>query len=173
MLSKMTTRRILGVLLALGLASGAATTSWAQSAADPNGEPPIGIEEKAGAKGPGLVGVLSIRLIGSTGLRADAADIVVRLRRGSALETFFAHLPGPLFFDTDVEKEEFQEALLSLTDLREPILGEFFSDDCGALGDGCPLVDLVLKQVDEFGLTDDGANQHVVMNVTLATSEPL
>lgn len=153
---------------------GLAGTAWAQSAADPTGEPPIGIEEKSGAKGPALAGVLAVKLINVNIVEADAAEAVVRLRRGSTLDTFFAALDGPILFETDEEKAQLQADLLDA--LRDQILGSFFPETCGALGDQCPQIDIVLKQADEFGLADDGAangNQYVIMDVTVATSEPL
>lgn len=151
---------------------GLAGAAWAQSAADPTGEPPIGIEEKSGAKGPALAGVLAVKLVGSNGLRADAAEAVVRLRRGSMLLSFFAELNGPLFFESDQEKAQLQADLLDA--MRDAILGGFFSGTCGGAGDQCPAIDIVLKQADEFGLASSAAgDQYVVMDVTIATTEPL
>ena len=159
-------------LATLLLTLGFATTSSAQSAADPTGEAPIGIESKSAAKGPSLAGVLSVKLVNSDGVRADSAELVVRLRRGSLLKAFHAPLPGPLFFDTDAEKAQLQADVLGA--FRNAVLGFFFADGCGQLGTNCPNVELLLKQADEFGLTDDGvANQFVIMDVVVATSEPL
>jgi hypothetical protein len=157
---------------ALLLTLGFATTSSAQSAADPTGEAPIGIESKKEAKGPSLAGVLSVTLVNSNGVQADSATMVLRLRRGSLLKAFYAALPGPLFFETDLEKAQPQEDVLIA--FHDTVLGFFFTDGCGTLGTGCPTVQLLLKQADEFGLTDDGvANQFVIMDVVVATSEPL
>jgi len=164
--------RHMAVLAAALLATGFATTASAQSAADPSGEAPIGIETKSDAKGPALAGVLGVKLINSNGLRADSAEMVLRVRRGSTLATFYSALGGPLFFDTDTEKAMLQRDILSA--FRDAILGSFFSKDCGRLGDTCPNVSLLLKKADEFGLTDDGvANQFVMLDVVVATSEPL
>lgn len=163
--------RVLGLVSAAVLVSGVATESLAQSAADPTGEPPIGIEEKSGAKGPSLSGVLALKLVNSDGLSADRGELVVRLRRGSLLLSFFADVDGPLFFDTEPQKAQLQADVLAA--VREQILGGFFSDECGRTGTGCPQVGLVLKQADEFGLASDASNQYVVMDVTVATTEPL
>jgi len=169
-----TTRRLFTLVAGTALLMTAATTSQAQSANDPTGEPPIGIEEKSEAKGPSLTGVLSAEFLDSTGISASSARIVVRLRRGSMLATVFGELPGPLVFDTDEEKTQLQTDILNLPALREGILGNFFPGDCGNAGDMCPTVELLLKKADEFGLTDDGvANQIVIMDVTVATSVPL
>jgi len=165
--------RRMGILAAsIGLVLCLSPGAFAQSAADPTGEPPIGIEEKPGARGPALTGVLGLVLVNSNGLAADRAEIVVRLRRGRMLLTFFAPLAGPLFFDTDEEKAQLQADVLEA--VRDDVLGGFFADSCGRIGDQCPWVDLVLKKADEFGLTDDGTtNQYVFMDVTVATTEPL
>lgn len=159
----MTIRTLLFVLVAL---AGFASLAFAQSAASPNGETPLGIEEKKDSRGPALVGVISIELIDSDGLQADSARIVVRLRRGSHLSTFFAELAHPVFFDTDVEKAQFQADVLGA--FRDAVLMEFFGGDCGNTGPGCVLV---LKQADEFGLTDDGFNQFAVMDVTVSLAQ--
>jgi len=165
-------RHGLAALAATVLTLGLATTSSAQSAADPTGEAPIGIESKSAAKGPSLAGVLSVKLVNSNGVRADSAEMVLRVRRGSLLKAFYAALPGPLLFDTEAEKAQLQDDVLGA--FRNAVLGFFFSDECGPLGTACPNVDVLLKQADEFGLTDDGvANQFVVMDVVVATSEPL
>ncbi len=162
------TAALAATLLALGFAS----TAKAQSAADPNGEAPIGIESKKPAKGPSLAGVLSVKLVNSNGTSAESAELVLRVRRGSALATFYAPLGGPLLFDTDVEKAQLQDDVLGA--FRDAVLGSFFADECGRLGDACPDVELLLKKADEFGLTDDGvANQFVMLDVIVATSEPL
>ena len=168
---KIITAHALRLLLATAFLTSLATASFAQSAADPTGEPPIGIEEKSGAKGPSLTGVLAVKLIGSNGLEADGAEVVVRLRRGSLLLSFFAEIDHDVFFDTDEEKAQLQDDVLAA--VRNQVLGGFFQDQCGRLGTGCPLVDLVLKQADEFGLSSDATNQYVIMDVTLATTKPL
>lgn len=159
----MTIRTLLFVLVAL---AGFASLASAQSAASPNGETPFGIEEKKDSKGPALAGVISIEPVNSDGLQADAARIVVRLRRGSHLSTFFAELADPVFFDTDEQKAQFQADVLGA--FRDAVLMEFFDGDCGNTGPGCVLV---LKQADEFGLTDDGFNQFAVMDLTVSLAE--
>lgn len=160
------TRTLQFVFAALVAGAGFASTGWAQSGASPTGETPLGFEEKKDAKGPALTGVISIELINSDGLQADSARIVVRLRRGSHLSTFFEELEGPVFFNTDDEKEVFQAEVLGA--FRDAVLAEFFDGDCGNTSPDCVLV---LKQADEFGLTDDGFNQFAVMDVTVSLAD--
>jgi len=179
-------RHGIAALAALALTLGFATTSAAQSFADPNGEAPIGIDPKSDAKGPSLSGVLSLELVESNGLCAESAQMVVRLRRGPTILTFYATLAGPLFFETDEEKSQLQDAVLEA--FRDDVLGGFFRDECGRFGTECPDVGLLLKKAEEFGLTNDGvaqpptgacnsitevANQFVILDVVVATSEPL
>lgn len=151
------------VMAAVFMTAGVALDASAQSAADPNGEAPIGIEVKSATKGPSVVGVLSVELVNSDGLQADSARAVVRLRRGSSLATFYAGLDEPVYFDTDDEKAQFQADLLAA--FRDDVLDSLYDDDCGGAGVGCILV---LKQADEFGLTDDGTNQFAVLDVAVA-----
>jgi len=169
--STRTIRNLAHALPAAAMLLALATPVWAQSAADPTGTAPIGIESKSDAKGPALAGVLVVKLVNSNGSMADSADMVLRLRRGSMLQTFFASLAGPIEFETDEQKAVLQDDVLDA--FREDVLGGFFSDDCGRFGTGCPDVDIVLKKADEFGLTDDGVNQYAVLDVVVATTEPL
>jgi hypothetical protein len=173
-ITQTTVRTLLAATATAALLLGAATTSLAQSANDPTGEAPIGIEEKSDAKGPSLTGVLVVEFANSDGVSADGARITVRLRRGSMVATFFGILAGPLDFETEEQRAMLQDAILNQPDLREGVLGTFFPGDCGSLGDQCPTVALLLKKADEFGLTDDGvSNQIVILDVTVATSVPL
>lgn len=170
-MDRIITSKRIGIAAAFCLAVGFASTATAQSAADPTGEPPIGIETKSDAKGPSLVGVLHVALLNSTGTRADAAEVTIRLRRGPLLQAFFQPLNGPIFFDTDAEKAQLQDDLLAA--FRDEVLGFFYSDECGRLGDQCPNVDIVLKKAEEFQLASDIDNQYVLMDIVIATTSPL
>ncbi len=153
------------------LVFGLAGTAAAQSAADPTGTPPIGIESKSDAKGPGLAGVLTVKLLNATATSASSAEMVLRLRRGSQLNMFFASLAGPLQFETEQQKAELQDDVLDA--FREDVLGGFFSDECNRQGTGCEGVDILLKKADEYAQTNDGTNQWVILDVVVATTEPL
>jgi hypothetical protein len=158
-------------LCVAALILGFAGTASAQSAADPTGTPPIGIESKSVAKGPSLAGVLTVKLLNATAISASSGEMVIRLRRGSQLNTFFASLAGPLVFETEQQKADLQDDVLDA--FREKVLGGFFADDCNRLGTGCEDVDIVLKKADEYGQTNDGINSWVVLDVVIATTEPL
>jgi hypothetical protein len=165
-----TIRTLLTACAALVVLAGFTSLASAQSAADPNGQTPLGVEEKSGAKGPALAGVIVLELINvsETNDQADSARVVVRLRRGSHLETIFKVVPGPLFFGTSTELAAFQATVLGA--FRNTVLFLFFDNDCGNAGDDCVLV---LKQADEFGLTSDGDfNQFVVMDLTVSLAAP-
>lgn len=165
-----TIRTLLFAGAALVALAGFTSLASAQSAADPNGQTPLGLEEKSGSRGPQLVGVINLELVNvsETNDQADSARVVVRLRRGSHLETLFKDVPGPLFFGTPEELSAFQATVLGA--FRNTVLFLFFDNDCGNAGDGCVLV---LKQADEFGLTSDGDfNQFVVMDLTVTLAAP-
>jgi len=170
-------RTTLTFFAALVALAGFASVGFAQSAADPTGEAPIGIEEKSGAKGPSFTGVLVTELVNVHQIYdpnfpsdlidvADSARLVARLRRGSTLRAFFAEIPGPIFVNTEDEKRDFQDEVLAA--FRNQVLTGF-GTDCGNTG---PVCVLILKQADEFGLTaDTNDNQFAVMDVTVSFAE--
>lgn len=172
-----TIRTTLTVFVAFVGLTGFASVGFAQSAADPNGEAPIGIEEKSDAKGPAFTGVLVTELVNVHQVRdplfpddwidaADSARLVARLRRGSTLRSFFAEIPGPIFVNTEDEKRDFQDLVLAA--FRNQVLNGF-NTDCGNTGPGCVLI---LKKADEFGLTaDTNDNQFAIMDVTVSFAE--
>jgi hypothetical protein len=159
------------LLFVAALLIGFASTASAQSAADPTGTPPIGIESKSAAKGPGLAGVLTVKLLNATATTASSAEMVLRLRRGSLLNMFFGTLAGPLEFETEQQKAALQDDVLDA--FREDVLGGFFADECDRQGTGCEEVDILLKKADEYAQTNDGTNQWVILDVVIATTEPL
>lgn len=162
----MTIRTLLPAFAALVVLAGFTSLVYAQSAADPTGGTPLGIEEKSESKGPSLTGVLNIELVNvsENNDQADSARAVVRLRRGSHLETLFKDIPGPIFFGTAQAQADFQADLLAA--FRPTLLFLFFDNDCGNTGPDCVLV---LKKADEFGLTSDGDfNQFLVLDVTIS-----
>lgn len=171
-----TIRTTLTVFAAFVGLTGFASVGFAQSAADPNGEAPIGIEEKSDAKGPAFTGVLITELVNVQPVfdpmsndwidGADSARLVARLRRGSTLRSFFAEIPGPIFVNTEDEKRDFQDLVLAA--FRNQVLNGF-NTDCGNTGPGCVLI---LKKADEFGLTaDTNNNQFAIMDVTVSFAE--
>lgn len=168
-------RTTLAALVAL---AGFTSVGWAQSAADPTGEAPLGIEEKSEAKGPAFTGVLLVELVNVHQVEdpqfpsdlideADFARLVTRLRRGSTLQTFYAEIAGPLQVNTEDEKAAFQEEVLAA--FRNQVLDAFNDGDCWKTEDDCVLV---LKQAGEFGLTaDTNDNQFAIMDVTVSLAE--
>lgn len=171
-----TIRTTLTAFAALVALAGFASVGFAQSAADPNGEPPIGIEEKSDAKGPAFTGVLVTELVNVHQVfdpiaddlvdEADSARLVARLRRGSTLRTFFAEIAGPIRVNTEDEKKAFQRVVLAA--FRNQVLAGF-NTDCGNTGPNCVLI---LKKADEFGLTaDTNDNQFAIMDVTVSFAE--
>jgi hypothetical protein len=190
---------LLGGLAAVVLLAPA--PSSAQCGADPT-QSPIGVETKSDAKGPSLSGVLIVEFLDSDGFTSTAARVVARLRRGNQLATFYAQrldVTPPFNFETPSATQAI------LTDmLRGPVLGTFFEDVCSADGSLCPdpeecgpdgslcpeecgpdgslctPVGVVLKRLEEFGLTDDLAyrpgplaSQIMVTDVVMSTTEPL
>lgn len=151
-----------------------APSAWAQgsggSGADPTGAAPLGVTVTSETRGPKLVGVIAAELVGvGTGTVASSARVTLRLRRGSQLAGIFTEVAGPL--DTE-DTADIQEAIREAIETKVKRI--FFGDACGASGAGCPSADLLLKQAEEFVLTDDGvANQIFVADVVLAFDESL
>ena len=141
-----------------------------QSLADPTGAAPLGIIAQSDARGPKLVGVLVAEFVDvGSGTIATSARVTVRLRRGSQLGTLFVEVAGPL--DTE-DTPDVQAALLTALELK--VKKTFFADSCGDEGTLCPGAHVLLKQIDEFGLGDDGvSNQLIISDIVLAMSQSL
>ena len=203
-LMKMTKMLRFGLLLgAVFAVTYLPSTAQAQCAADPTGETPIGVVTKSNAKGPSLSGVLIVEFLNANGLTANGARISVRLRRGPTVLGFFALIPeygcsddhsfacdpdaspDPCvgeglgtcqanLFDTETPQDTQEELLAAL---RDPVLGDFFPDECGPEGDLCPEVEAVLKRIEEFVIFDDfavgGTSQFLIADIVVSTTKPL
>jgi hypothetical protein len=154
-------------LLVLTLSLLLSTSALAGGAADPDGTP-FGVTTQSDAKGQKLDGVMVIEFTMVDSRFASEARVLARLRKGSELGSLFAVVPGPL--DTD-DVEAVQQAVFVVIEPR--VLAKYFPEDCGAAGNLCPEVHVVLKDVDEVSTTDDGAAAlFLVGNVVLSATEP-
>ena len=144
-----------------------AAPAFGGSGADPDGTP-FGLTTDSDAKGQKLNGVMTIEFTMLDIRFASQARVLVRLRSGSQLGSVFVTVPGPL--DTD-DPDSVQAAVFAV--IEAPLLAKYFPVECGPLGDQCPGLELVLKDVEEVTTTDDGAAAlFLVGDVVVAATQP-
>jgi len=111
----------LAVLFSVGLSGTAqsGTTGYEK----PEGDPPQGLAIQQDAQGVKLYGVISVEFYNFDNDVAGGARVVLRLRKGNILHTFFKHIIGPLeglSEDPDTIREIIQNAM------APDVLNEFF-----------------------------------------------
>jgi hypothetical protein len=137
-----------------------ATGAWAQSSEGSAGDAPFGVNAQSDAKGTKISGPLYVELLNMQGLEAtDGAQAAVRLRKGGAIATLYAEIPGPIPLATPGDVSDLTDALLAA------LAPELFPSPL--YPEGCAGCTVALKAVEEFEFLNttiyDGTFSRVVI----------
>ncbi len=172
----------------VGLIVGMSGIERAQAAASferPSGDPPFGQMVHGEAKGTKLIGIMTVEFTDYEAGEDDfagGARVVLRLRQGSQLGTFFSVVNGPINLNDPLSSPQ-----IIINSLGQKIVSLFSPGDCFAETPGCTTTDektamsLLIKETDELGFNlgagkdlspcTGGQSAILVLDIVLAMAE--
>jgi len=160
---------VLTLFLAASLVS---SVAFAASANKPPGDPPYGLHVEGAAKGTKLIGVLYVQLYDDPDqpvcVGFNSLNAYVRLRQGADSSTFATGTLVGCF--SEANRDTTQNAILEA--LRDEVIDYYFCNGYGTDEPCYTSLDLVLKDVTDYGsiLFDNKLN--ILMDIVFTAHEP-